>query len=322
MSHALRTQARIPGLPAAYSGVSGTDGIATWDCPVGPRAVWGPRVLPALSQGPGVRTCLSAAPWAEQSERVSGCRVPAPDAELSPPRGAAGCLEGDLSSLGQRSGMSAGPGIPWKPRPGLGNSMFPVKAAMAVAFTETAAAAGRGAPRPAPAEGGGQEEGPGGEGTPGQASGHSGARGDQGSKRLLGPPPVPPGDPCLLPSPSPPSPSPWTLGLRAAGHGEDGGPGQFAQRCSSRQELQQKRAQKAGGPEFGLLKEARETEKPRPAQEPPPRPGGTTHAQQTHKANNAGEPPAPALRTLKGITQPEPRTDTPAPSPWECCGLC
>ncbi|XP_045630934.1 centrosomal protein of 131 kDa isoform X3 [Ursus americanus] len=54
------------------------------------------------------------------------------------------------------------------------------------------------------------------------------------------------------------------------------------------QELQQKRAQKAGGPEFGLLKEARETEKPRPAQEPPPRPGGTTHAQQTHKANNAG----------------------------------
>ncbi|XP_034496601.1 centrosomal protein of 131 kDa isoform X2 [Ailuropoda melanoleuca] len=54
------------------------------------------------------------------------------------------------------------------------------------------------------------------------------------------------------------------------------------------QELQQKRAQKAGGPEFGLLKEARETEKPRPAQEPPPRPGDTTHAQQTHKANNAG----------------------------------
>ncbi|XP_040495985.1 centrosomal protein of 131 kDa isoform X2 [Ursus maritimus] len=54
------------------------------------------------------------------------------------------------------------------------------------------------------------------------------------------------------------------------------------------QELQQKRAQKAGGPEFGLLKEAREMEKPRPAQEPPPRPGGTTHAQQTHKANNAG----------------------------------
>uniref|UniRef100_A0A7N5KT72 Centrosomal protein 131 n=1 Tax=Ailuropoda melanoleuca TaxID=9646 RepID=A0A7N5KT72_AILME len=77
------------------------------------------------------------------------------------------------------------------------------------------------------------------------------------------------------------------------------------------QELQQKRAQKAGGPEFGLLKEARETEKPRPAQEPPPRPGDTTHAQQTHKANNAGEPPAPALRTLKDITQPNPGTDTP-----------
>ncbi|XP_077922380.1 centrosomal protein of 131 kDa isoform X6 [Halichoerus grypus] len=54
------------------------------------------------------------------------------------------------------------------------------------------------------------------------------------------------------------------------------------------QELQQKRAQKSGDPEPGLLKEAREPEKPRPAREPAPRPGGTTHAPQTHKANNAG----------------------------------
>eukprot|EP00071_Canis_lupus_P046042 XP_022279599.1 centrosomal protein of 131 kDa [Canis lupus familiaris] len=52
------------------------------------------------------------------------------------------------------------------------------------------------------------------------------------------------------------------------------------------QELQQKRAQKSGDPE---LKEAWGPEKPRPAQELPPRPGGTTHTPQTHKANNAGE---------------------------------
>uniref|UniRef100_A0A8I3NJ56 Centrosomal protein 131 n=1 Tax=Canis lupus familiaris TaxID=9615 RepID=A0A8I3NJ56_CANLF len=51
------------------------------------------------------------------------------------------------------------------------------------------------------------------------------------------------------------------------------------------QELQQKRAQKSGDPE---LKEAWGPEKPRPAQELPPRPGGTTHTPQTHKANNAG----------------------------------
>ncbi|XP_032726964.1 centrosomal protein of 131 kDa [Lontra canadensis] len=54
------------------------------------------------------------------------------------------------------------------------------------------------------------------------------------------------------------------------------------------QELQQKRAQKSGDPEPRLLEDAREMEKPRPAQEPLPRPGGTTHAQQTQKANNAG----------------------------------
>uniref|UniRef100_M3YK24 Centrosomal protein 131 n=1 Tax=Mustela putorius furo TaxID=9669 RepID=M3YK24_MUSPF len=54
------------------------------------------------------------------------------------------------------------------------------------------------------------------------------------------------------------------------------------------QELQQKRAQKSGDPEPRPLEDARETEKPRPAQEPLPRPGGTTHAQQTQKANNAG----------------------------------
>ncbi|XP_027481833.1 centrosomal protein of 131 kDa [Zalophus californianus] len=54
------------------------------------------------------------------------------------------------------------------------------------------------------------------------------------------------------------------------------------------QELQQKRAQKSGDPEPGLLKEAWEMEKPRPAREPAPRPGGTAHAPQTHKANNTG----------------------------------
>ncbi|XP_004404558.1 PREDICTED: centrosomal protein of 131 kDa [Odobenus rosmarus divergens] len=54
------------------------------------------------------------------------------------------------------------------------------------------------------------------------------------------------------------------------------------------QELQQKRAQKSGDSEPGLLKEAWEMEKPRPAREPAPRPGGTAHAPQTHKANNAG----------------------------------
>ncbi|XP_032177638.1 centrosomal protein of 131 kDa isoform X2 [Mustela erminea] len=54
------------------------------------------------------------------------------------------------------------------------------------------------------------------------------------------------------------------------------------------QELQQKRAQKSGDPEPRPLEDAQETEKPRPAQEPLPRPGGTTHAQQTQKANNAG----------------------------------
>lgn len=57
-----------------------------------------------------------------------------------------------------------------------------------------------------------------------------------------------------------------------------------------RQELQQKRAQKSGGAdgaERGLLKEAWEAGKPRPAQELPPRAGSA--ARQPHKANNAGE---------------------------------
>ncbi|XP_016061805.1 PREDICTED: centrosomal protein of 131 kDa-like [Miniopterus natalensis] len=52
------------------------------------------------------------------------------------------------------------------------------------------------------------------------------------------------------------------------------------------QELQQKRAQKSGHAELGLLKGARETGKPQPAQEPPLRPGDS--APQTHKANNTG----------------------------------
>ncbi|XP_047563902.1 centrosomal protein of 131 kDa isoform X2 [Lutra lutra] len=54
------------------------------------------------------------------------------------------------------------------------------------------------------------------------------------------------------------------------------------------QELWQKRAQKPGDLEPRLLEDAREMERPGPAQEPLPRPGGTTHAQQTQKANNTG----------------------------------
>nr|XP_020731363.1 centrosomal protein of 131 kDa [Odocoileus virginianus texanus] len=52
------------------------------------------------------------------------------------------------------------------------------------------------------------------------------------------------------------------------------------------QELQQKRAQKSGNADLGLLKGTGETEKPQPTQEPAVRPGST--AQQTHKANNTG----------------------------------
>lgn len=130
------------------------------------------------------------------------------------------------------------------------------------------------------------------------------------------------GDLCLLPSLSPPAPSPWTLGLGAAWWGEGGREGQgsrlvlgeAAQRGPSRQELQQqKRAQKSGDPEPGLQKEARETEKPQPAQESALRPGSTARAHRTHKANNtsAGEPNRglshlclPALGTLKVMALP------------------
>ncbi|KAF4012810.1 hypothetical protein G4228_003197 [Cervus hanglu yarkandensis] len=52
------------------------------------------------------------------------------------------------------------------------------------------------------------------------------------------------------------------------------------------QELQQKRAQKSGNADLGLLKATGETEKPQPTQEPAVRPGST--AQQTRKANNTG----------------------------------
>ncbi|NP_001178116.3 centrosomal protein of 131 kDa [Bos taurus] len=52
------------------------------------------------------------------------------------------------------------------------------------------------------------------------------------------------------------------------------------------QELQQKRAQKSGNADLGLLKGMGETEKPQPTQEPAMRPGSTT--QQTRKANNTG----------------------------------
>ncbi|OWK14261.1 hypothetical protein Celaphus_00001533 [Cervus elaphus hippelaphus] len=57
-------------------------------------------------------------------------------------------------------------------------------------------------------------------------------------------------------------------------------------RGSPRQELQQKRAQKSGNADLGLLKATGETEKPQPTQEPAVRPGST--AQQTRKANNTG----------------------------------
>lgn len=91
-----------PRAPSRIQFVSGTDGIATWDCSAGPRAVWGPRVLPALSQGLGVRTCLPAAPGLSSPSGSLAAGSLLQDAELSPPpRGAAGCLEGDLSSLGR-----------------------------------------------------------------------------------------------------------------------------------------------------------------------------------------------------------------------------
>lgn len=59
------------------------------------------------------------------------------------------------------------------------------------------------------------------------------------------------------------------------------------------QELQQKRAQKAGGAKLGPLKGTQETRQPRPAQDPSPRLGDS--ARQTPKANNTGElgPEAP-----------------------------
>ncbi|KAF5913756.1 hypothetical protein HPG69_016265, partial [Diceros bicornis minor] len=61
--------------------------------------------------------------------------------------------------------------------------------------------------------------------------------------------------------------------------------GKAAQRLSPQQELQQKRVQKLGGAERGLLKEAWEAGKSWPAQEPPLRPGSPTQAR---KANNTG----------------------------------
>ncbi|XP_023507587.2 centrosomal protein of 131 kDa isoform X1 [Equus caballus] len=77
------------------------------------------------------------------------------------------------------------------------------------------------------------------------------------------------------------------------------------------QELQQKRAQKSGGAdgaERGLLKEAWEAGKPRPAQELPPRAGSA--ARQPHKANNAGAgfrtagPEDPCLPAPASSTEP------------------
>lgn len=105
-------------------------------------------------------------------------------------------------------------------------------------------------------------------------------------------------------------------------------------RGCARQELQQKRAQKSGDAELGMLKGAREPGEPRPAQEPPLRPGGT--APQTCKANNAGEGraqrlPCPAplcllsfipqgrlwpLRPLTGWRLPS--SLRPVEGPWLC----
>ncbi|XP_049491478.1 centrosomal protein of 131 kDa isoform X1 [Panthera uncia] len=59
-----------------------------------------------------------------------------------------------------------------------------------------------------------------------------------------------------------------------------------ARRLAVQELQQQKRAQKSGDPEPGLQKEARETEKPQPAQESALRPGSTARAHRTHKANN------------------------------------
>lgn len=95
----------------------------------------------------------------------------------------------------------------------------------------------------------------------------------------------------LLGAPLPPSPRPWARGLGQCDWGQDEGlPSPLAlaaHRGSPRQELQQKRAQKSGNADLGLLKATGETEKPQPTQEPAVRPGST--AQQTRKANNTGE---------------------------------
>ncbi|XP_036079306.1 centrosomal protein of 131 kDa isoform X1 [Rousettus aegyptiacus] len=76
------------------------------------------------------------------------------------------------------------------------------------------------------------------------------------------------------------------------------------------QELQQKRAQKSGNAELGMLKGAREPGEPRPAQEPPLRPGGT--APQTCKANDAGA----GLRTT-GPDAPSQPAPSSSPEPQQ-----
>ena len=89
----------------------------------------------------------------------------------------------------------------------------------------------------------------------------------------------------------PPFPEPLGVGPWTARLGEDEGLpsplGGVAHRCSPRQELQQKRAQKSGNADRGLLKRPGETGKPQTTQEPTLRPGSA--AQQTRKANNTGE---------------------------------
>ncbi|XP_057572714.1 centrosomal protein of 131 kDa isoform X15 [Hippopotamus amphibius kiboko] len=76
------------------------------------------------------------------------------------------------------------------------------------------------------------------------------------------------------------------------------------------QELQQKRAQKSGNTDLGLLKGTGQTGKPQPTQEPAPRPGSA--AQQTCKANNTGT----GFRTAGPEDPCQPAPDV-SPEPWQ-----
>lgn len=83
-----------------------------------------------------------------------------------------------------------------------------------------------------------------------------------------------------LPAAFPPTYGHWASGSSLGRVGE-------ATQRAPLQELQQKRAQKSGDAELGLLKGTRDPGKVRPAQELPLRPGGMPL--QTRKANSTGE---------------------------------